>query len=90
MGPIIPAVIVIILAALGMLAVSGSCASEYPASGNVTGFNGLAIDYDIQGLKIMEFQDWRRVLTGYPTGSKVAIIMKRIPGGRWTWGPGIV
>ncbi|MGB5100346.1 MAG: discoidin domain-containing protein [Methanothrix sp.] len=73
---IVPAGIVIILAALGMLAVSGSCASEYPASGNVTGFGGLAIDYDIQGMKITEFQDWRRALTGYPTGSKVTITFK--------------
>jgi hypothetical protein len=73
---ILPAGIVIILAALGMLAVSGSSASEYPASGNVTGFGGLAIDYDIQGMKITEFQDWRRVLTGYPTGSKVTISFK--------------
>lgn len=73
---ILPAGIVIILAVLGVLAVSGSSESEYPASGNVTGFGGLAIDYDIQGMKITEFQDWRRVLTGYPTGSKVTINFK--------------
>ena len=36
----------------------------------------MAIDYDIQGLKITEFQDWRRVLTGYPSGNKVTIIFK--------------
>jgi hypothetical protein len=49
---------------------------EYSPYGNVTGFGGLAIEYDIQGLKITEFQDWRRVLSGYPTGSKVTIIFK--------------
>lgn len=76
MKSIVLAGIVIFLAALGMLAVSGSSASEYPASGNVTGFSGLAIDYDILGMKITEFQDWRRTLTGYPTGNKVTIIFK--------------
>lgn len=76
MKSIVLAGIVMFLAALCMLAVSGSSASEYPASGNVTGFGGLAIDYDIQGLKITEFQDWRRALTGYPTGSKVTITFK--------------
>jgi hypothetical protein len=76
MKSIVLAGIVIISTLLGMPAVSGSSMSEYPASGNVTGFGGLAIDYDIQGLKITEFQDWWRVLTGYPTGSKVTIIFK--------------
>ncbi|MDQ1262873.1 MAG: chitinase, partial [Euryarchaeota archaeon] len=76
MRSIVLAGIVILLAVLSMPAIPGSSAIEYPASGNVTGFGGLAIDYDIQGMKITEFQDWRRVLTGYPTGSKVTIIFK--------------
>jgi hypothetical protein len=75
MKSIVQAGIVIILAVLCIPMVPAQSVSEYSPSGKITGWGGLAIDYDIQGLKITEFED-KSVLRGYPTGSKVTIIFK--------------
>lgn len=50
--------------------------SKYPGADKVTGFGGLAIEYEVQGLAISEFTDWRRKLEGYPTGKEVTISFK--------------
>jgi hypothetical protein len=47
--------------------------SLHPASGKATGFGGLAIDYAINGIAVSEYRDWRRQLSGYPTGSSVSV-----------------
>jgi hypothetical protein len=50
--------------------------SKYPAADKVTGFGGLAMEYNVQGLAISEFTDWRRKIEGYPTANEVTITFK--------------
>lgn len=60
-------------------AIGGSgCVAEnlFPATGRATGWNGLAIDYAIEGLAISEFTESSHKLAGYPTGAQVSVSFK--------------
>jgi hypothetical protein len=54
---------------------SGDCKPEslYASSDRLSGFNGLAIEYSIEGMPISIFQESPRILNGYPSASQVTV-----------------
>jgi hypothetical protein len=50
--------------------------NKYQSAEKVPGFNGLALEYAVEGMPISEFVDWRRTISGYPSGKQVTINFK--------------
>lgn len=50
--------------------------NAFPSSGKASGFGGLAVEYDIQGLPISDYQEWRPTLGGFPKGKEVVVNFK--------------
>lgn len=73
--PIVAMAVALLVLATATARSDQSCRpqSKFQAIGTASGFNGLGIDYAVDGIAIDEFEEWRRLVRGYPTGSSFTV-----------------